>query len=171
MRLIAYLISVMVLLALADASLAQVAQAQTTQAQVVQPKAPTLRLLTWPGKVNPQTAPPAAPRVAAPARAAQPALPTSIYAPPPPAPAVAARPAQPPEVQALAQASPGAGAPAARFYSLHRAYGETPDPIPLGPQFFAGGQVDLAEPPPPAPRTFTTTGGRVVRAAPDDASN
>ena len=44
----------------------------------------------------------------------------------------------------------------ARFYSVHREYGVSPDPIPapLAQPFFNGQQADLAEPPPPVdPRT------------------
>ena len=115
------------------------------------------------------------------------ALPTSIYAPPPPAriqsapiPAPAARAAAP--VRALAMASPPAAAlagvptgaagedpPASpRFYSLHRAYGDTPDPIPLTPTFFSDGSTDLAAPPPPVPRAATTATGQVLRPVPPD---
>ena len=63
----------------------------------------------------------------------------------------------------------------ARFYSLHSAYGDTPDPIQMSPQFFAGDAPDLAQPPAPVARQVTTSDGRVVRAAPpspdDTAAN
>jgi hypothetical protein len=39
----------------------------------------------------------------------------------------------------------------ARYYSLHRAFGERPDPIKLSPQFLATPSADLADPPPPPP--------------------
>ena len=166
MRLFVFLLSVAVLFSLADPLLAAPAA----------PQPPKLRLLTWPGKVEPAAPRPVQAvrpmRPIAPQAAAQPrpaALPTSIYAPAPPAAAVPPKaPVAPaPQVQALAQATPAAGSyPTARIYSLHRQYGETPDPVTLTPRFFNEASPDLAEPPPPAPRTFTTTGGRVVRAAP-----
>ncbi len=169
MRFFAYLAAVAVLFAIANRS----------AAQVIDPRSPPpasahaagLRMLTWPGK-TPVAAParpaaPLAPRPPAPAAPAQPtaALPTSIYAAPPPARAAAA-PLAP--TRALAMAAPQAtGGPASpRFYSLHRAYGETPDSIPLTPQFFATDSPDLARPPPPVARQVMTDSGRVVRAAP-----
>ena len=170
MRILAFLISVVVLFALADPSAAQVRYSVTETPRPAPPtaKAAGLRLLTWPGKVAPQAAltprdERAVPPQAAAAQRSAPsaALPTSIYAPPqPPA----------PRVQALAQASPPtAGAyPSPRYYSLHRPYGQTPDPVPLSPQFFAGGSTDLADPPPPPARRVTTSSGQVVRAQPAD---
>jgi hypothetical protein len=194
MRVIIFFLSVAVLFSLADPLLAQTRYSAAEPARAAAPAesmaraAPKLRLLSWPGKVAfaapapVSAAPPAqvpAPRAAmspsAPAapfqpqiaqpRIAQPqaALPASIYAPAPPAPA---RPA--PQVQALALAGPAY--PTARQYSVHRQYGGSPDPVALTPQFFNDASADLAEPPPPAARTFTTTGGRVVRAAPAPAS-
>lgn len=179
MRFFAYLLAVFVLFALADTSVAQdrYSSSEATPPAPATAKALGLRLLSWPGKATPAAAParlerpvqPRAPdlRAATPA----PALPTSIYDPAPAKPAAAATPAptrQP--VRALAQAAAPAssGYPTARFYSLHRAYGETPDPVPLGPQFFASSSPDLAAPPPPSPRTVTTTSGRIERTAPSD---
>ena len=165
MRLLSFLISVVVLFALADPGVAQVRysvnDASPATTATIPPTAKTagLRLLTWPGKV---TLPSASVSRAEPQRPIpSAALPTSIYAAPtPPSP-----PAQAP-VQALAQAGPpAAGAyPSPRYYSLHRPYGQTPDPVPLSPQFFSGGQADLAEPPPPPARRVTTASGQVVRA-------
>lgn len=40
---------------------------------------------------------------------------------------------------------------APRRYSVHRAFGEAPDPIQMPKEFFNQGVVDLAEPPPPLP--------------------
>jgi hypothetical protein len=156
-----------------------------------------LRLLTWPGKTAAPTQPrrqssAEAPRPAAPSPAPAPApapksaaLPTSIYAPPPPvaAPVRSPAPAQAPvlaqaqvqtqvQAQAQVQAQPQSGlrndAASPRFYSLHRAYGDTPDPVALSPQFFATPTQDLADPPPPPPRTVTTSSGQVVRTTNSD---
>ena len=143
--------------------------------------APMARLSPPPGALPQYRQPMAAPVTA---------LPTSIYSPPPPPlPArpsgmVQARanlpPAAPagaqPSIQPSAAAQPAAVAMAAadpqppgppRFYSVQRAYGGTPDPNPLPPQFF-GGTTDLAQPPPPPPRQVTTASGQVLRAAPAD---
>jgi hypothetical protein len=38
----------------------------------------------------------------------------------------------------------------ARFYSVHRQYGLTPDPDPIPPQFFSR-TADLSDPPGPSP--------------------
>jgi hypothetical protein len=172
MRFLAYLLAIVVLFALADQSVAQ-DRYSGSEAPGSAPPARTagLRLLTWPGKVAPselsaRVGPPAvsaqsAARVETPA----PALPTSIYQAP-----AAAKPATPaPSAPALAQAGQPRGAyPSARFYSLHRAYGQEPDPVPLGAQFFAANAPDLAAPPPLPPRTVTTTGGRIERVGPAD---
>ncbi len=93
--------------------------------------------------------------------------------PPPSAPvAVAPRAAAPtplpanPAPTAVAQN----GAPP-RFYSLHREFGVSPDPIPLPAQFFAdSGAADLAgPPPPPAPHLIAgqsaSSAANVQRAA------
>jgi hypothetical protein len=74
------------------------------------------------------------------------ALPDSIYAAPPPARTAQAAPAGPSRL-----ASAGGSDEHARFYSLHRAYGERPDPVSLSPQFLATPTADLADPPPPPP--------------------
>jgi hypothetical protein len=99
-------------------------------------------------------------------------LPASIYAPPYPsmtpyrsassaAPVDAAPSAPPaPPSRSYASAAPTpAAADGARssqpphFYSLHREFGLTPDPIPLPQQFFADSAAgaDMAAPPPPLP--------------------
>ena len=67
------------------------------------------------------------------AAAAGPALPNSIYAPPPPSQTAAAPPPQP------------VGPNSARFYSVHRDYGLTPDAIPVAPEVF-GPTADLTQP-------------------------
>jgi hypothetical protein len=73
------------------------------------------------------------------------ALPNSIYAAPPPAQAAPPAPAS-----NMAVASGGFDQHA-RFYSLHRAYGQKPDPVSLSPQFLSTPSADLADPPPPPP--------------------
>lgn len=192
MRLIAYIAAIMVLFALADPSAAQIrySVAETSGAPSISAKAAGLRLLTWPGKVVPQSSsarltstprsypsyapvrwsptPPAAPLPPpqTPMAAEPLALPASIYAPP----AAPARNADPAPVRALAMAAPASGDPPAsvRFYSLHRQYGDTPDPIPLTPQFFSDSTPDLAQPPPPVARPATTANGRVLQPVPAD---
>ena len=224
MRLICFLAAIAVLFCLSDAS-AQTAYAATPTYgdAYASPSAQAagLRLLTWPGKVQPAQSP--RPRAAAraatsgnysgvalrgadprPATAMAPppatrrvwdpvsgtvepspqpaALPTNIYAPAPPRPVAAApiaptlpaaslRPAPPaPRVLAQAQAQPQANDTSdyqpTHFYSVHRQYGQAPDPIPLDAQFFASSSPDLAQPPPPVPRTVTTSSGRVIQATP-----
>jgi hypothetical protein len=81
-----------------------------------------------------------------------PALPTSIYAPAPPTgQARAPWTSAPREPEAVAVAS--AYDQKAHYYSLHRAYGQQPDPIALSQQFLSTPSADLADPPPPpAPR-------------------
>ena len=76
--------------------------------------------------------PPSAPVSVAPARYSPPApAPQSLYSQPAPATPVAvlAPPPSPVAVQGGLYAGSGP-----RFYSVHRAYGETPDPIPTPPQ-------------------------------------
>ena len=127
----------------------------------------------------------AAPPAAAVQRTA--ALPSSIYAPAPPSPPAPAAAPQPPaptpppvmqQARAAARPMTQANSPSdgdyqpPHFYSLYREYGQSPDPIPLNPQFFAASTPDLAQPPPPVPHTVTTASGRVVQAvppSPDDA--
>lgn len=98
------------------------------------------------------------------------ALPNSIYAAPPPA------QAQPSGAARMA----AGGAPYdqhARFYSLHRAFGQTPDPIALSPQFLASPSADLADPPPPPPprimpgQTATAAQQTAARVQARDASS
>ena len=102
------------------------------------------------------------------------ALPTSIYAPPPPR-AVAAAPIAPaaapqapvaPRTVTQTAANDTSDYQPPHFYSLHRQYGQAPDPIPLDAQFFNSASPDLAQPPPPVPRTVTTSTGRVIQATP-----
>jgi hypothetical protein len=139
-------------------------------------------LLSWPSKgPTPRAAAPA-PVIApqAPAEALyRPArveaiqasrLPASIYAPPYPsmtpyrsAPsqaasaetAPAAPAAQPNRSYASAAPATSDGVHSSQpphFYSLHREFGLTPDPIPLPQQFFAdSAAADMAAPPPPLP--------------------
>ena len=170
MRFFAYIAAVAVLFAIANRSAAQTID--TRAPAQMSARVAGLRMLTWPGKgaigSPAKPTPPVAPRAAAPAPPMQQpaALPTSIYAPPPAKGAVA----RPAATRTLAMASPQAGAAGttARFYSLHRAYGQTPDSIPLTPQFFASDSPDLARPPPPSSRPVVTSTGRVVQAAPSD---
>ena len=201
MRLISFLAAIAVLFCLTDASSAQTAYAgMVASASLSEPQAPSaqaagLRMLSWPGKVseaprarqgarrriwNPEPPAPqaAAPRFAAPTPETRPlaSLPTSIYAPPPtaapqPAPIrqAQAQPSRPAMTQANSPSDGDYQPP--HFYSLYRQYGQTPDPIPLGPQFFAASTPDLAQPPPAVPHTVTTSGGRVMQSvspSPDD---
>ena len=193
MRLITFLAAIAVLFCLTDASAAQTVYAgMVASTSLSEPTAQGagLRMLTWPGKVsekprprqaygaqrriwNPEPVTPqaAAPRFAAPPPEARPQayLPANIYAPPPaaappPAPIRQAQVARPAMTQANSPSDGDYQPP--HFYSLSRQYGETPDPIPLGPQFFASSTPDLAQPPAPVPHTVTTTGGRVMQAVP-----
>jgi len=102
------------------------------------------------------------------AASAGPALPSSIYAPPPPVQGAYAQApqAQAPQVQApqaLAAAAPPpqpVGPNSARFYSVHRDYGLTPDAIPVAPEVF-GPTADLTQPETPdapAPRKGASKG-------------
>ena len=201
MRLIAFLAAIAVLFCLTDASSAQtayagmVASASLSEAQTPTAQAAGLRTLTWPGKVSekprarqtygaqhriwnpePPASQAAASQFAAPPPPAPPqaALPANIYAPPPPAapqpaPLRQAQAARPAMTQANSSSDGDYQPP--HFYSLYRQYGQTPDPIPLGPQFFSSATPDLAQPPPPVPHTVTTSGGRVMQSvspSPDD---
>ncbi len=197
MRLLAFLAAIAVLFSLSDASAAQPAYAYAaTLASAELPQGLTahaagLRMLTWPGKVEPArpraqvqtaSAPSPAPlrvqRYWDPrpqAQVQQPqatAPPTNIYAPAPPRIVASAQlpsaapqaPAQRAAVQAVASSQDDYQP--THFYSLHRQYGQAPDPIPLSAQFFASSTPDLAQPPPPVPRTVTTSTGRVVQSTP-----
>jgi hypothetical protein len=59
----------------------------------------------------------------------------------------------------------------ARFYSVHRQYGLTPDPDPIPPQFFSQ-TADLGDPPGPSPvyKAASASGGSTtaVHPAPSD---
>ena len=142
------------------------APVQTASVQIASapPPAPSRLQRYWDptrGVVPAQPAPAARPAPAA--------LPTNIYAPAPPR-AVAAAPLAGPAAPAprqIAQASSSTDDyQPTHFYSLHRQYGDAPDPIPLNAQFFASSTPDLAQPPPPVPRTVTTSTGRVIQQAP-----
>lgn len=97
------------------------------------------------------------------AAASGPALPTSIYAPPPPVQGADAQAPQAQAPQALAAAAPPpqpAGPNSARFYAVHRDYGLTPDAIPVAPEVF-GPTADLTQPETPdapAPRKGASKG-------------
>jgi hypothetical protein len=101
--------------------------------------------------------------------AATPIAPGAVYGPPAPA----ATPVSPaaPAVMTIAQASPTAPPPSPdrpRRYSLHRDYGETPDPAPqVTPTFLDAPPVDLAAPPPPEPRGAALRDARDAAADPD----
>lgn len=142
--------------------------------------------LSWPGKAQPQADAPPRP-VASASYAARPGLPTSIYDAQPqprvdntraayeqspyPDPPYARPPAAPASAAAQAQASqfPGAQAwPAAHYYSVDRQFGLKPDPIPLPKQFFAGTDVDMAQPPPPPPLTSAQANTPTGRALLDE---
>jgi hypothetical protein len=111
-------------------------------------------------------------------------LPQSIYAPPPPAQAATAMALPPARTQPAMAAPPIAVASAydqkAHYYSLHRAYGQRPDPITLSPQFLSSPSADLADPPPPPlprilPNSTATaaqqTAARVQQRASSDSGN
>jgi hypothetical protein len=106
-----------------------------------------------------------APAPAAPPPAPQQAgAPQSIYDPPvgrggAPAAAAGAPPA-PPVAKAAPTATAANDGETARFYSLHRQYGLTPDPDPIPPQFFSQ-TADLSDPPGPSPvyKAATSSGG------------
>jgi hypothetical protein len=66
-------------------------------------------------------------------------------------------------------AAPATDHTGVRSYSVHRAYGQTPDAVPLGAQFFASASPDLAAPPALPPQRVTTSTGRVELVAPDAA--
>jgi hypothetical protein len=56
------------------------------------------------------------------------------------------------------------------FYSVHRPFGLTPDPIPLPQQFFADGAPDLAAGPPLLPPR-PVPGAQAATASANTASN
>jgi hypothetical protein len=55
----------------------------------------------------------------------------------------------------------------ARFYSVHRQYGLTPDPDPIPPQFFSQ-TADLSDPPGPSPvyKAVSAAGGATTAVHP-----
>jgi len=98
-----------------------------------------------------QAAAPAEPS-ARPNRLATAALPTSLYSAYPSAVPRQAPARWTPPSRAAATPAPAqtAANQAPHFYSVHREFGLTPDPIPLPRQFFADSAgADLAAPPPP----------------------
>ena len=103
-------------------------------------------------------------------------LPASIYAPYPsiqPSPAAGAqRYARTAAAATAGPASDGVhSSQPPRFYSVHREFGLTPDPIPLPQQFFADSAAnDMAAPPPPlAPHPVP--GSQAVNAAANTPAN
>jgi len=112
---------------------------------------------------------------AVPSTAARGGAPQSIYDPP----------ASPPPIRGGSATGPSVSAPSvpvssaandgetARFYSVHRQYGLTPDPDPIPPQFFTR-TADLSDPVGPSPvyKAATTSGGATtaVRAVQSEES-
>lgn len=133
-------------------------QAQGARPPVVQARgygpAPVMPWYQRYGTGDASSAPsPAAPAPSPP----QSSTPRSIYDPP------AAQMPATPAPQAAAAAPTAAAAndgETARFYSLHRQYGLTPDPDPIPPQFFTQ-TADLSDPPGPSPvyKAATSSGG------------
>jgi len=116
-----------------------------------------------------------APLSGAPAPAA--ALPRSIYDPPPsqPRPASGASTSAASAPSMAPTTSAAAGGETARFYSVHRQYGLTPDPDPIPPQFFSQ-TADLSDPPGPNAvyKTAAASGGSTTAVHPvqsEDASS
>jgi hypothetical protein len=153
-----------------------------------QASALTVGFLSWPAKTAAfKAAPPAAvtppqapvetlyrPARTEPVAGAR--LPASIYAPYPsiqPPPAAGAQPYA--RTAAAATAGPAADSAHSsqppRFYSVHREFGLTPDPIPLPQQFFAdSAATDMAAPPPPlAPHPVP--GSQAANAAANTPAN
>lgn len=88
---------------------------------------------------------PPSPQAAVTAQAPGPApVPTSIYDPVPPAPQ-ASYPVQAAQAATTAPVQARAASDGARRYSVHREFGQEPDPIPIPPQFF-GATADLTQP-------------------------
>ncbi len=140
------------------------AQAQPTGGYGPPPVAP------WYQRYGAAEASPAPSTVAAPA---PPPIPQSIYDPPA---GQGAATTGAPTAALSAASSAAAMAPTAtasnssetaRFYSLHRQYGLTPDPDPIPPQFFTQ-TADLSDPPGPSPvyKTATSSGGSTTAVHP-----
>jgi hypothetical protein len=69
-------------------------------------------------------------------------------------------------------AGPAVWSAAPRRYTLHRAYGETPDPAPeVTPTFLDAPPVDLAAPPPPEPTARAARQAQTDAADPDRVSS
>lgn len=140
----------------------QVAQPPAYQAPGYQPPAYSAQVAHAPvEQAGAYAAPPVTPwyqrygSTAASSAASPPSAPQSIYDPPAsqggaatgaPAPTPSA-PANPTPTPAATAAT---GAETARFYSLHRQYGLTPDPDPIPPQLFTQ-TADLSDPVGPSP--------------------
>jgi Meckel syndrome type 1 protein len=126
---------------------------------------------------SPVAPPPYAAQSSAPAPLA--GAPQSIYDPP--AGRAGATSAASTTVSSAARAPPAPVATAAndgetaRYYSLHRQYGLTPDPDPIPPQFFTR-TADLSDPPGPSPvyKAASSSSGSttaVHAVQPDDATS
>jgi len=154
---------------------AQLAQgaAQQTRVYGPAPVRPWYQRYEAPGVVSgpePASPPPSTPH---------PGAPQSIYDPPPEKVGAAmGASAAPSSTAAMGPAARPATAAndgeTARFYSLHRQYGLTPDPDPIPPQFFTQ-TADLSDPPGPSPvyKAASTGGGSTtaVHPAQSDDSN
>jgi len=132
-------------------------------AQVARASAPQTRAYGAPpvmpwyqryGAAETSSAPPPAP---APPSAPQAGAPQSIYDPPAGQGGAATGSPSPAATAAPTAANDGE---TARFYSLHRQYGLTPDPDPIPPQFFTQ-TADLSDPPGPSAvyKAATSSGG------------
>jgi len=173
----------------------QVAQTPTYQAPAYQPPASSAQIARAPTPpAGAYAAPPvmpwyqrygeaaAAPTGASPASPpVPPPAPQSIYDPPAgqssaatgastAASSVAAMaPPTPPPAPTATAANDGE---TARFYSLHRQYGLTPDPDPIPPQFFTQ-TADLSDPPGPSAvyKATTSSGGSTTAVHPVQSDN
>lgn len=163
----------------APSSQAPAYQPPPYQAQVARASAPQVRaygappVMPWYQRYG-ATEGSSAPASAAP----PPPAPQSIYDPPPAkgAGANASSAASPPAAVMAPPAAPTAAAAndgeTARFYSLHRQYGLTPDPDPIPPQFFTQ-TADLSDPPGPSPvyKAATSSGGSTTAVHPVQADD
>ncbi len=128
-------------------------------------------VMPWYQRYGEAAAPPAASPAPAPL---PPAPPQSIYDPPAgqsgaatgaSAAASSAAAMAPPTPTAAPTATAANDGETARFYSLHRQYGLTPDPDPIPPQFFTQ-TADLSDPPGPSAvyKATTSSGGSTTAA-------
>jgi len=123
---------------------AQASQGTATQARLYGPP-PVKPWYQRYGAADVQAAPSPVPAPAGP----QARAPQSICAPPATPPPASSPPAAPPPRPAPVSGAANDGE-TARFYSLHRQYGLTPDPDPIPPQFFTR-TADLTDPAGPNP--------------------